>query len=98
MFEILGGCNVHITFKNDVTVSIFIGGGSYSDNHDADIGNERGKNISSSTVELAAWGVGGKWITRELRPDATDNVLGYQTIEQLLGFLNKAANRKEEEG
>lgn len=91
------GCNIHITFDNNVTVSIFIGGGSYSDNHDDFelIGHEREKDLSSWIAEIAAWKEKDKWITQELRPDANDDVLGWQTTEEILDFLNKAANYKE---
>ena len=94
-FEIMRNCNCHITFDNEVTVSILIGGGSYSDNHDDIdlIGHEvEQKKIVSGTAEIGAWIKGGEWITGELRPDANDDVLGWQTTEQVLDFLNKAAS------
>jgi len=94
MIEILRGCNFHIRFSNGVTVSILIGGGSYSDNHD-DIGlighEQELKHLSSFNAEIAAWEKDGRWITKELRPDATDTVLGWQTPEEILDFMNKAA-------
>ncbi len=97
MIEIFRGCNVHITFANGVTVSLFIGGGSYSDNWDDFelTGHEQERErLASSTAELAAWKKGGKWITKEIRPDASDAVLGRQTAEQLLDFMKKASNYK----
>jgi len=98
MIEIIEGHNFHITFTNGVTVSLTIGGGSYSDNHDAIhlIGHERElKRLSSSNAEIAAWKRGGQWITRELRPDAKEDVLGWQTPDQVLEFMNKAAAWRE---
>jgi len=96
-FEFIGNRNFHITFDNEVTVSILIGGGSYSDNHNdfEMLGHEQErKNIVSGTAELGVWKKGGAWITQELRPDAHGDVLGWQTTEQMLDLLNKAANYK----
>lgn len=95
--EILGNKNFHITFDNQVTVSILIGYGSYSDNHGMEyfdrIGKEREeRSISSGTAEIAAWVEGGRWVTKELRPDANESVIGWQDTSQILEFLNKAAN------
>jgi len=92
--DIIGNRNFHITFDNEVTVSVLIGGGSYSDNHDNMdlLGHEQAqKKVSSGTAELGAWKQGGEWITSKLRPDASGDVLGWQTTEQLLDFLNKAS-------
>lgn len=86
--------NLHITFENGITVSIVIGGGSYSDNHDDFelMGHECEKQaISSSNAEIAAYRCKGGWVTQELRPDATDDVIGWQSPAQILDFLNKAA-------
>lgn len=96
--DINRNCNFHITFDNGVTVSVLIGGGSYSDNHDDMdlLGHEQEqKKISSGTAELAAWKQGGKFITAELRPDEGDDVIGWQDTAQILDFMNKASQYKE---
>ena len=91
--DIIQNRNCHITFDNGVTVSILIGYGSYSDNHDGDIGTEQNeRKISSSNAEIGAWETGGKWITKELRTDARDDVIGWQDTAEILDFLNRAAN------
>ena len=95
MIKISRGCNFHITFENGVTVSVLIGGGSYSDNHDdidlIELKQER-QEFRSSNAEIAAWKTGGQWVTKELVTDTNDDVLGWQTPAQILAFLNRASN------
>ena len=96
MISIKHNSNFHITFENGITVSILISFGSYSDNHDGDIGTELDqRRMISSNAELAAWKPDGAFITKDIRPDAGDDVLGWQTPEQILDFLNKASKYQE---
>ena len=89
--------NCQITFKNGVTVSILIGAGSYSSSRDMEFDYKTlayEANTKSNNAEIAAFSVDKGWITRELRPDADDGVIGYQSPEDILSFLNDAANYK----
>jgi hypothetical protein len=91
-FKIKPKGNFHITFDNGVTVSVLIASGSYSDRHDAEITAGPFLNImTSDNAEIAAWGKMGEWITKILRPDANDDVIGWQTSGQVLDFMNKAS-------
>mgnify|MGYP001577526200 CR=1 FL=1 len=97
-FAITGSKGFHITFKNGVTVSVQFGGGSYCQNHDnlGLIGKEHElKVLESVNAEVAIWGKGGAWITKEFCPNSNDDVLGWQTPEQVLEALNWANQLKE---
>ena len=88
MFKITGGRGFHITFRNGVTISVQIGGGSYSDNHDEFelIGHEaERKMLSSSTAEIWAWGPDGKAL------QGMENPLGWQTSEAFLELAQKVS-------
>ena len=91
MIKINRNSNFHITFDNGVTVSILIAGGSYSNNHDAEIGEEqKQKSIISSNAEITVWTKGNKWITGELTGKGND-VEGWVEPNDILNILNKAA-------
>ena len=95
MIRIIRNRNFQVTFENGVTVSVFIGAGSYSSNHNRDFLTEReAEQTESSDAELAAWNKEGSWITTDLVPDAEDDVIGYLSPAQVLDFMNKAANYK----
>jgi hypothetical protein len=100
MIRIIRNRNFQVTFENDVTVSVFIGAGSYSSNRNNDFFKEvKAESTESRNAEVAAWKGEGKskdreWITQELVPDAGDDVIGYLTPAEVLDFMNKAANYK----
>jgi len=92
MIKINRNSNFHITFDNGVTVSILIAGGSYSDNHDGEIGDEqKQKSMLSSNAEIAVWTKDNKWITGELTGKGND-VEGWVEPDDILVILNKAAS------
>lgn len=86
----------HITFDNGITVSVQIGAGMYSDNHDADIlefSKSGDCSAKSTTAELAIFykGKGLKgWLTEEFNGD--DQVSGWQTVEDVMKALIWAQN------
>lgn len=92
-------CNVHITFDNGVTVSILIGGGSYSENHDDWdlLGHEQErKQVASGTAEVAMWIDGeGEFITNKFKGE--DDVLGWQDTTEILKALNWAASYENDQ-
>ena len=80
----------HITFENGWTVSIQIGGGTYSGNYDAPITpGPGGKTPPSDTAEVAAWPAGGGLIEMP----GGDTVAGYQSPAEVLALLNDIAGR-----
>lgn len=84
MFKITGSRGFHITFKNGNTISVQIGGGSYSDNHDDFelIGHEHQKKVlGSTTAEIWAWGIDNKPLPNFKCPK------GRQTPEQFLELV-----------
>ena len=70
----------HITFANGYTVSVQFGSGNYCENRD-------GKKDRSSNAEIAAWDANGKWI----QLDEHDDVLGWQSADQVLAIMNRIA-------
>ena len=90
MFKITGNKGFHITFKNGITVSVQFGGANYCAN-DVSI-SDTPENIQSPDAEVALWNKTGSWITKDFK-DEGDDVLGYQTAEDVLVALNWAANQ-----
>ena len=93
-FRITDCKGFHITFKSGVTVSIQFGGGNYCQNHDKlnliSHAGEVEDGIRSLDAEVAIWNNDGVWITKEFRDDG-DDVIGYQTPEEILEILNWAS-------
>lgn len=88
-FRITMGRGFQITFANGHTVSVQFGPGTYCENRDMDfsqsaLAGEKG----SITAETAHWGPDGNFIPM---PEAEDDVNGWQTPEQVLELLIKAA-------
>ncbi len=98
MFRITGGKGFQVTFKNEVTVSVQFGVGNYCkdynkqpiNNYDKE-SREQAEN-GSPNAEIAIFNKNG-WLTNEFK-EGCDNVLGYQTPEQLLEALNWAKKYK----
>ena len=95
-FAICSGKGFHITFKNDVTVSVQFGVASYSEHHDDDlsmIGKEKEhRHWESIDAEVAMWDKEGTWITKEYFKDDCDDVYGWVTPDELPELLAWAAN------
>lgn len=87
-FAVTRGTGFHITFENGKTVSIQIGAGTYSDNHDKmDFGS--GKAEPSQTAEVAVFGPSGELEHRQ--GWGGDSVCGYQTPDQVLELLKEVS-------
>lgn len=100
-FKITGNKGFHITFSNGVTVSVQFGVGNYCQHHNNsfDLMGTKKDNYrwESLDAEIAIWLRNGNWITREFK-DNGDNVLGWQSSEQVLEALNWAKNHTEIRG
>ena len=69
--------NFSMTFANGYTVSLAMGEGMYST-----AGGE-----GFTAVEVAAWNKDGEWV----KLDDNDDVIGWQSPEQVLAIMNKIA-------
>ena len=82
----------HVTFANGVTASVQFHEMSYC----ARKGKSLGEGEKSPDAEVAAWDSLGNWITgkyvSEVLNETSDDVLGYQSPEDVLKFLNWAQN------
>ena len=88
-FAITGGRGFHITFANGVTVSVQFGGGNYCNNYNVSV---MAPTSESNNAEVAVFKKSyGGWLTLEFDPEAGDDVLGYQSPEDVLRLLNWAA-------
>ena len=85
-----------ITFPNGVTVSIFNGAGSYSSNHDApfQVREDGNKPVISDTSEIAAFKKNHEWVTKDIVPDVSDDVIGWKSPVEVLDFMTKASQLK----
>ena len=92
-FKIIGGKGFHITFPNGITVSVQFGAGNYCDNYYSDW-SEKGT-IESNDAEVAMWKEGGEWVTKEyIGKEDHDDVIGYQSIEEVWNILKWAEEYK----
>lgn len=94
MFKVFIKGVFQITFENEVTVSITIAGGSYSDNHDLLASDENNK--QSTTAEVAVIDKNGDWITKKAPHAEDDDVIGYLDEKEVLEILIWAENYKGE--
>jgi len=67
-----------MTFANGYSVSVAMGDGTYSNGTMED---------GFSSVEVAAWDADGEWI----KLSDNDDVIGWQTPEEVLAIMNKVA-------
>lgn len=74
----------HMTFDNGWTISVQFGSGNYI--------SDRGHDGHSADAEIAAWGPDGEWYRFEDSND--DQVLGWQSPDQVLRWMNFFANMK----
>lgn len=73
----------HMTFENGWTISVQFGKSNYIADREHD-----GHSINA---EIAAWGPDGEWY---YFPDSNDQVLGWQSPNQVLEWMNFFANMK----
>jgi hypothetical protein len=85
MFKVFKSGVFQITFENNVTVSITIAGGSYSDNHDLFSSDETDK--QSLTAEVAVIGENGEWLTKDAPYGYDEDVAGYLDEKEVLEML-----------
>lgn len=71
--------NFSMKFANGYTVSLAMGDGIYSSGTMED---------GFSAIEVAAWDADGKWV----KLGDNDNVIGWQSAEQVLAIMNKVAS------
>ena len=90
-FKITGGKGFHFNFPNGVTVSVQFGAGNYCEHYDDDFDPLK-KTIESHDAEVAIWKKGGEWITWEYTGEPTQQVIGYQTFEEVLEILKWAGD------
>ncbi len=74
----------HVTFANGYTVSVQFGKYSYCGNRTFELEAEAPDHCVDA--EVAAWGPDGKWLKME-----GDDVIGWQTPEQVLAIMNMVA-------
>ena len=87
MFNITQGKGFQITFANGYTVSVQFGYGNYCDNR---YGNDGAK---SANAEVAAFkSHGGEWV----KLGEHDDVIGYQTPDQVLAIMARIAALPQE--
>jgi hypothetical protein len=70
--------NFAMTFANGYTVSVAMGDGIYSRGNSKD---------GFTSVEVAAWDADGNWV--QLEDD--NDVIGWQSPEEVLAIMNKVA-------
>ena len=88
----------HMTFANNLTLSVQFGPGNYCDNYDEpfDLSGVR-KDYKSSNAEVAVFSASnGAWFTRVFMPEAGDDVVGYLTPNQVAELIVKVAAYSEE--
>ena len=99
MFRTTFGKGFHITFDNNITVSVQFGEGNYCANYSKMLTpNERTEGINSPDAEIAIWDNKNKpagWLTSEfarevLGQEEGDNVLGYCDAEIVFKALSWA--------
>ena len=84
----------HITFPNDVTVSVQFGGGNYCENYDVPIDSSITEGMEAADAEIAVWDKDGTWY---VVPDADGEVLGYQSAQDVLEILKWASELHRED-
>lgn len=94
-FKITGGKGFHMTFPNDVTVSVQFGPCSYCEHYDDDMMKwvlSKGKGtIESKDAEVAIFMKDGTWLSHEYDKNSNE-VIGYQSIEEVWEILKWAKN------
>jgi len=102
-FRICNNRGIHITFKNNVTVSIQFGVGNYCENRYKDYDTHYNKPMKSVDCELAIWDNNineyeAQWITSRCPYVNTygDMVVGYIVADKIPDILKWAKEYKED--
>ena len=84
-----------ITFENGLTLSVFNGFGSYTENHfNIKLADETENQASSETCEIAVMDQEGNWMTNTFINCNGDNVIGYIKPEKLAKIMQKISKYK----
>lgn len=95
MFINTQGKGFQMTFANGNTISVQWGYGNYCENRDGEMTYEKkGKDINTKSIdaEVATWDKDGSWNLRTFVPDASDDVKGYMSTDEVLALMNVIAN------
>ena len=79
-----GGVGVAHTFDNGITISVQAGSGNYSTPREDLTSSDQ-----FSSFEVAIWDEDGDWITKEFFPDNNDDVIGWQSREDINNLIKK---------
>ena len=79
-----GGVGVAHTFDNGITISVQAGSGNYSTPREDLTSSDQ-----FSSFEVAIWDEDGDWITKEFFPDNNDDVIGWQSREDINNLIEK---------
>tara|TARA_R110002096_G_scaffold373063_1_gene566589 strand:- start:213 stop:500 length:288 start_codon:yes stop_codon:yes gene_type:complete len=79
-----GGVGVAHTFDNGITISVQAGSGNYSTPREDLTSSDQ-----FSSFEVAIWDEDGEWITKEFFPDNNDDVIGWQSREDINNLIKK---------
>ena len=84
--KITQGTGFHLKFKNGVTLSVQIGGGSYSANYDHDIGRPTYEKLlpPSRRAEIAVWCASDNEM---IKFSGGDTVAAYISIDDILKLI-----------
>lgn len=93
------GC-FHIVFKNGITLSTFIGAGSYTENHNVDYPTnaEASRIFLANESEIGIWNDTGEWITESIVKEAAgidtggDSVCGHVSFDDWLKIFDYCRN------
>ena len=89
--RVTSGKGVHFTFDNDITISIQIGGGNYSDNYDEPIISDTRRDLPSSrTAEIAVWDYANDWT--DLDGDQVAGWVPVNNIIKIMAYLQSLPN------
>jgi hypothetical protein len=86
-FAITQNKGFHLVFANGWTASVQFGAGNYCDNRHNDFGSAP---KPSSTAEVACWGPNREMVDIM---DSGDVVIGWQSTNDVLVFLNNVASQ-----
>ncbi len=100
MLRLLRNKGFHITFDNQVTVSVQLGGGNYCDNYDWKIAKHTCVVVPpSSCVEIMCWrnvdGDPDEVFGEEWSRYCGESVIGWAKMDRLLEVLNWAAKYED---
>ena len=79
-----GGVGATHTFDNGITISVQASKINYSTPREDLTSSDQ-----FSSFEVAIWGENGEFITKEFVPDAGDDVLGWQSRDEINALMDK---------